>query len=401
MTGIFMLAAAYVLSQFYRTFLAVLTPSLAADIGATKADLSLASGSWFIAFALMQFIVGVSLDRFGPRRTVGTLLSFFGAGGAILFAVASEPWMIVVAMIMIGIGCSPVLMASFYIFAKVFPPARFAVLASWIVAIGMIGNVIGASPMAAAAEAYGWRSVMAGLGGITLVMAIVLFAVIRDPESDQEDAQAGNGFAGYVELMCISELWRVLPMIMVAYVAAAGIRGLWAGPYLTDVYGADALTIGSVTLYMALAMVAGSFVYGPLDTIFNTRKWVVFTGNVICGSALAWLAFNTLTSIFAVTVALVVIGLSGSTFAPLMAHGRSFFPQHLIGRGVTLMNFFGIGGVGLMQVVTGGVVTFSADPTAPEVAYSALFGFYALITAGALMVYMFSRDMKPGEKFAG
>lgn len=401
MTGLFMLAAAYVLSQFYRTFLAVLTPALAADIGATKADLSLASGSWFIAFALMQFIVGVSLDRFGPRRTVSMLLGVFAAGGAILFALASEPWMIVAAMIMIGIGCSPVLMASFYIFAKVYPPARFAVLASWIVAIGMIGNVLGTSPMAAVAETYGWRSVMVGFGAFTLTMAMILFVTIRDPETGEEDGQADTGFAGYAELMRIPALWLVLPMVAVVYVAAAGIRGLWAGPYLTDVYGADALTIGSVTLYMALAMVAGSFIYGPLDTIFGTRKWVVAIGNIICGLACAWLAFNTLTTIFAVSVAFVVIGVAGSAFGPLMAHGRSFFPSQLTGRGVTLLNFFGIGGVGLMQVVTGGVVTYSTDPAVPEAAYSALFGFYAAIIAGALVIYLFSRDMKPGEKFAG
>lgn len=396
MVGIFMLALAYILSQFYRSFLAVLTPSLASEIGATKADLSLASGAWFIAFALMQFIVGVSLDRYGPKRTVTILLSVFGAGGAALFALASEPWMIVAAMVMIGVGCSPILMASLYIFAKVFPPKRFAVLASWIVAIGMLGNVIGASPLANAAEAFGWRNVMMSLGGFTLLTAILLFATIKDPDRADDAEQEGLGFSGYLELMRLSALWFLLPIILVNYVAAAGIRGLWAGPYLTDVFGADALTIGSVTLYMALAMVAGSFLYGPLDTIFQTRKWIVVVGNTICGAACLWLALNVSSSIITATVAFVIIGISGSSFAQLMAHGRSFFPQRLIGRGVTLLNFFGIGGVGLMQVVTGWIVTTNADPLAPSTSYSALFFFYAAILAMALSIYLFSRDMKPG-----
>jgi hypothetical protein len=42
MAGIAALAIAYVLSQFYRSFLAVLTPVLTAELGATKTDLSLA-----------------------------------------------------------------------------------------------------------------------------------------------------------------------------------------------------------------------------------------------------------------------------------------------------------------------------------------------------------------------
>ena len=395
MTGIAALAATYILSQFYRTFLAVLTPALATDVGATKADLSVASGAWFIAFALMQFIVGVCLDRFGPRRTVSLLLAVFGAGGAMLFAMATEPWMIVTAMVMIGIGCSPVLMASFFIFAKTFPPARFAVLASWIVAVGMIGNVMGSSPMANAAEAYGWRSVMTVLGLATLAAAIVLYFSIKDPKHEHHHDDGDAGFSGYLKLAGLRSLWLILPMMLVNYVAAAGIRGLWAGPYIADVYAADALQIGTVTFYMALAMVAGSFLYGPLDAIFGTRKWVVIIGNAVCVAVCAWLALNPQSSIIQVTIAFIIIGLSGSSFAVMMAHGRAFFPSHLTGRGVTLMNFFGIGGVGLMQVVTGRIVTASTDAAAPEAAYGNLFAFYALIVMGALLIYLFSQDKKP------
>ena len=98
MAGLAALALGYVLSQLYRSFLAVLTPALTAELGATKADLSLASGAWFIAFALMQFVVGVSLDRYGPRRTAATLLALGGGGGTFLFSVATAPWMITAAM---------------------------------------------------------------------------------------------------------------------------------------------------------------------------------------------------------------------------------------------------------------------------------------------------------------
>lgn len=395
MTGIVVLAATYILSQFYRTFLAVLTPALQSDIGATKTDLSVASGAWFIAFALMQFVVGVCLDRFGPRRTASVILALFGAGGALLFALAGAPWMITAAMAMIGIGCSPVLMASYYIIAKTFSPARFAVIASWIIAIGMIGNVIGSSPMANAAEAFGWRAVMLALAGATLLAAIIVYAAISDPPSDNGHQTADSGFSGYVQLMKLPALWPLLPMMTVCYVAAAGIRGLWAGPYVADVFNADALTIGTVTFYMALAMVAGSFAYGPLDTLFGTRKWVIVGGNVVCVAACVWLALDSQGSILTATIALVAIGFAGSSFPVVMAHGRAFIPSHMTGRGVTLINFFGIGGVGLMQVVTGGVVAVSTDAAAPQTAYGALFGFYALVIAMALAVYLFSRDAKP------
>lgn len=396
MAGLAALAAAYMLSQFYRSFLAVLTPALIDELGATKADLSLASGAWFITFALAQFGVGVSLDRFGPRRTAAILLAIGGGGGAFLFAAATTPLAVIVAMGLIGIGCSPVLMASVFIFARAYDPARLAILTSWLVAFGSLGNVIGASPLALAAEAYGWRGVIGGLGILTVLISVAIWLLVRDPVRPA-DEPASSGLRGYVELMKIPVLWAIIPLTALNYAPAIGIRGLWAGPYLADVYGADALEIGRVTLFMALAMVAGGFAYGPLDQVFRTRKWVALPGNVLSVMVLAWLALYPLTTTGIVSVAFVVAGLAGASYGLLMAHARAFLPPHLTGRGVTLMNFFSIGGVGAMQFMTGGVVTAAAVPGEPAAAYQALFAFYAVMLGLAVLVYLFCKDAPPAS----
>ncbi|MDH4984866.1 MFS transporter [Aminobacter anthyllidis] len=395
MAGIATLAIAYVLSQFYRSFMAVLTPALTAELGATKAQLSFASGAFFITFALAQFAIGVSLDRFGPRRTASTLLLLGGGGGAFVFASATAPWMVTVAMAMIGIGCAPVLMSSLFIFARTFSIARFSVLASWMVAFGTAGNVIGAAPLAQAAEAFGWRPVMAGLGVITIAAALAVLVVVRDPKSP-EGMESGNaGFGGYLELLRMRVLWPIIPLTAINYAPTTGIRGLWSGPYLADVYGADALLIGQVTFFMAFAMVAGAFVYGPLDTMFRTRKWVAVVGNTIGLAAILYLALNVVSDITTVTIVFVIIGVTGGSYGLLMAHARAFLPPHLIGRGVTLMNFFAIGGVGLMQFATGAVVTANVVPGDPTAAYSALFWFYVLMLGVAIVIYLWARDAKP------
>lgn len=395
MAGIATLAIAYVLSQFYRSFMAVLTPALTAELGATKAQLSFASGAFFITFALAQFAIGVSLDRFGPRRTASTLLLLGGGGGAFVFASATAPWMVIAAMAMIGIGCAPVLMSSLFIFARTFSIARFSVLASWMVAFGTAGNVIGAAPLAQAAEAFGWRPVMAGLGVITIAAALAVLVVVRDPKSPEGMENGNSGFGGYLELLRMRVLWPIIPLTAINYAPTTGIRGLWSGPYLVDVYGADALLIGQVTFFMALAMVAGAFVYGPLDTMFRTRKWVAVVGNTIGLAAILYLALNVVSDITTVTVIFVIIGVSGGSYGLLMAHARAFLPPHLIGRGVTLMNFFAIGGVGLMQFATGAVVTANVVPGQPTAAYSALFWFYVLTLGAAIIVYLWARDAKP------
>lgn len=394
MAGIAALAVGYVLSQFYRSFLAVLTPVLTGELGMTKAELSAASGAWFMTFALAQFAIGVSLDRYGPRGTAAALLAAGGAGGVFLFAVATTPWMVIAAMALIGVGCAPVLMASLVIFARRYPPARFAMLASWFVAFGTAGNVIGAAPLANTVQAFGWRPVMLGLGVFTLLVAALIAALVRDPDRDTTLA-GDSGLAGYLDLFRLRVLWPIIPLTAINYAPTTGIRGLWAGPYLADVYGADALLIGRVTLFMALAMVAGAFVYGPLDTIFRTRKWVAVVGNAVGFAALAVLSTYPAPGIAAVTLLFVVIGLSGSSYGLLMAHARAFIPAHLTGRGVTLMNFFTIAGAGVMQFATGAVVTANAAPDRPDAAYAALFAFYLAMLGLALLVYLCARDAKP------
>jgi len=168
MFGILALVLAYVLSQFFRSFMAVLTPALSVDLGMSNNLLSQALGAWFILFAVFQFVVGPLLDRIGPRLTSAGLLAVGAGGGSALFAMATSPWMIVVAMGLIGIGCAPILMAAMVIFRQSFAPARFAVLSSTFIAVGSAGNLLGTSPVAWASELLGWRGMMWVLCGLTI-----------------------------------------------------------------------------------------------------------------------------------------------------------------------------------------------------------------------------------------
>lgn len=391
MPGIIALAIAYVLSQFYRSFLSVLTPQLIGELGADTADLSLASGVWFMAFGLMQFVVGVGLDRFGPRRTAGWILGLAGTGGALVFATAQSPTAIVVAMCLFGVGCSPVLMASLFIFAQRFDSRLFAIMTSWLVAFGNLGNVVGASPLAQAVDTFGWRYVMGGLGLITLVTALAIGLCVRDPKVD---APSGAGLGGYLELLTSRNLGIILIMSLMCYAPVAGIRGLWTGPYLTDLFDADGLLIGKVTLWMAIAMIVGSIVYGPLDKLFNTRKWVVFGGNAIVLVILVFLSIQPVPGLIAVTTLFIVLGLCGTSYGVVMAHGRAFLPPHLVGRGVTLINACAIFGVSLMQFASGYIVGAQHDPSSPQ-SYQVLFGTYAAVLLAALLIYSRSKDAPP------
>jgi len=320
------LAIAYVLSQFYRSFLAVLTPQLSSELGADKNDLSLASGVWFMSFALMQFVVGIGLDRYGPRRTGALIFGFGTTSGALLFATAQSAGAIVLAMLLIGIGCSPVLMASLFIFAQRFKAGTFAVMTSSLVAFGNTGNVIGASPLATAVDAFGWREVMFALGLASMLISLAIFVLVEDPQTKASDT---DGISGYLTLLKLPALWTIMGMTLLCYAPVASIRGLWAGPYLHDLYQANC----------------------------------------------------------------------GTSYGVLMAHGRAFLPSHLVGRGVTLLNFCSIFGAGLVQFASGRAISSRADPSSAQ-SYQVLFSVYAVLLLITLAGYLFSKDAPPGQENA-
>lgn len=384
--GLVMLCLAYVLSQFFRAFLAVLTTALGSDLGARAEDLAAASGFWFLAFAAMQLPVGWALDRIGPRRTASVLLLLGGGGGSALFAMAGSPDHLGVAMLLIGIGCSPVLMASYYIFARQFPVAQFATLAAVMLGVGSIGNLVASYPMALTVELIGWRPALWSLSGLSVAVALGIWAAVKDPPPLEGEIKGS-----VLQLLRMPVIWAILPLMFVNYAPSGAIRGLWIGPYLSDVYGLNNVQIGQATLVMGLAMILGTFLYGPLDRILQTRKWVVFTGNLVASIILGILTLWTDLWVVAAIGLMAVLGIFGASFPVVIAHGRSFFPPHLVGRGVTLMNLFGIGGVGLMQFASGRLHASMSEvsATAP---YTAIFGFFGLALFLGTAIYAFSRD---------
>ena len=386
--GIAFLVLGYVLSQFYRAFLAVLSPVLGRDLGAGADDLALSSGLWFLAFALMQLPVGWALDTLGPRRTSAWLLGAAGGGGALVFALAQTPLHVHIAMVLIGAGCSPVLMAAYYIFGRVYSAGAFATLAGVTIGIGTLGNILGAWPLAWAAETLGWRETVLGLAAVTLASGVALAWLVQDPPQLEDD---GKGRGSLLDVLRIPGIWLILPLLFVNYAPAAGLRGLWVGPYYADVYGAGSIAIGHVTLLMAFAMVLGAFAYGPLDRIFGTRKGVALAGNLGCVACLMALWAAPTSGFWTAALLLSAVGLLGLSFPLLMAHGRSFFPPRVLGRGVTLLNLFSIGGVGVLQMVSARVHA-AAPASPPEAPYAALFLFFGLTLLAGCAVYVFARD---------
>jgi len=395
------LCAVFILSQFYRSAIAVIAPALRREMDLSAEALGLLTGAFFISVAVMQIPIGVLLDRFGPRRTVPSMLSLTVVG-AVLFAVSHGAAGLVVGQILIGAGCAGVFMGGLVTFSRWFPPDRFATVSSLTLAAGGLGTLLSATPFAAFAQALGWRGAYLGMAAITVALGALMFALVRDAPPDHpyhrrtpetlRDAARGVG-----QVLKHPPIYGLLAIAFVGYATSISIRGLWGGPYLADIHGLGAIELGNVLLAMSLATIAGTTVYGPLDRVFNTRKRLVMAGSAIAILCLGILALTPGAALWQVTMLFCGVASGVAFFVHVLAHGRAFFPDHLVGRVMTTINFANFAGVGLIQLATGLLVgAFPAeDGRAPEAAYRLVFAFLAAVTLAAVLVYSRTRDAPP------
>jgi MFS family permease len=390
--GLVWLIAGYSLSQFYRACLAVFAPVLKAEIGLEADQVSTALGIWFLVFAAMQIPVGWLLDHRSPRKIASIMLSIGGGGGALIFAMAQGPWGIYAAMALIGFGCSPVLMLAFYIFARSAPSDRFGTLAGLVVGLGSLGNLAASVPLSWAMSLIGWRGTCLVLAGATVIISLALSRFVQDPPAiDHSNVESRGGLR---ELVKIWPLYPILAMAAVAYAPAGGLRGSWAGGYLSDVYGLTSEGIGRVTFFMALSMIAGALAFGPMDRIIRSRKRIVLSGTLIALGCLVWLRLGAGSqSVWQISILLVGIGFFGSAYGQIMNHGRTLVPAHLTGRGVTLINLFSIGGVGVFQIVSAGVFASTVEKGADSlIGYKAVFGLFIISLTIGCLIYLTSKE---------
>jgi predicted MFS family arabinose efflux permease len=277
-------------------------------------------------------------------------------------------------------------MASYYIFARQYPPARFATLAALMLGVGSAGNLVASYPTALAVDLFGWRGTLAGLAEVSVAVAAGIFLTVSDP-----DKPDGEHKGSVLDLLKMPVIWAIFPLMLVAYAPSGALRGLWIGPYLSDLYGLSTQQVGLATLVMGAAMIAGTFAYGPLDRMLGTRKWVILGGNLLGCAALGGLILAAGAPVWLPVAMMAAVGFFGASFPVIMAHGRAFVPPHLAGRGVTLLNLFGIGGVGIMQFATGRIHAgmAGADPSLP---YTGIFGFFLVCLAAGCAIYLLSRD---------
>ena len=384
---------AYTLSQFFRSFLAVIAPELTLELQLTPGELGLMSATWFAAFAVAQFPVGWALDRFGPRRTV-SIGMLAAVVGALVCARAEGLSGGILAMGLIGLGCAPIYMGALFLFGRVFAADRFALLASWMLAFGSGGSLLATTPLALVADRVGWRAAFVGIAAVTAVSSALIALLIKDPPRAVKPVAGRSGLDEFRDLLSIRALWPLLPLIAVSYAVVIAERGVWVGTYLAEVYGLAPVPRGNAVFLIAAATIVGTFVIGWVDRYVARKTLVAIGSGVACALFVVLWIWPTMPLAMAVG-AVALVGAFGATYAVLMAHGRTFLPDHLLGRGITFMNFTFMTGTALVQLISGRVVDAlkSAGHGSADVFATLHLGF-GIVLLLATLVYLTARTSR-------
>lgn len=393
------LAAIYAISQFLRNSIGVIANDLARELSLSATQTGLLSSAFFFAFAAVQIPVGIAIDRYGPKNTM-LVTAALTVVSTILFALAPSASALIAARALMGLGCSTFLMAPLVIFARRFAPVRFAGFASLHMSLANIGTLSATAPLALSAAHLGWRETFLCVAALTAVIGVSLvWAVPKDEPRSQGRENLADAFRGVSRALKVRSFWPVFFVHLTTYGCFASVIGLWGGPWLRDVHGADLETRGSILLVGAGCQIAGLLAWGRLDRMWGSYKQLV----LLAGSATVLLLIGLVVLPLGLASATAWFGLFGFcvAYTPiLMAHGKSLFPPEIMGRGITLMNIGTMGGAFLSQSVTGLLIDLAGRNEQSVYAagnYRLVFGALAGWLLLSLIVYTRAIDLHPSR----
>ncbi|HRR67384.1 MAG TPA: MFS transporter, partial [Methanomassiliicoccales archaeon] len=167
------LALAYFFVYFHRVSVAVVSSDIKAQFGVGASSIALLSSAYFYTYTIMQLPSGLLTDSWGIKKTAG-VFTFILAIGAVLCGVATSFEMILLGRLLIGLGAAMVYIPVMKVLALWFRKYEFASVNGILLAVGSIGSLSAATPLALMSDALGWQEVFLLLGMVSVVTAILI-----------------------------------------------------------------------------------------------------------------------------------------------------------------------------------------------------------------------------------
>jgi sugar phosphate permease len=359
------LAFSYILVYFHRLCPAVVAVDMMRDLHAGGALLGLLGSAYFYPYALMQLPAGLLSDSWGPRRAI-TLFFTVAFAGSLLLGLAPSLFWAIVGRTLVGLGVSMLFVPTMKVLAEWFRVREFATMTAILMAMGGIGSLAAATPLALLSNWLGWRLSFVAVGALTLLLATLVWLFVRDrpadlswpsPSEPSGPAPSPIGLVdGMKKVLTYPRFWPLAIWFFFDCAVFFSFGGLWGGPYLMQVYGLSKAEAGQILSMIAIGMIVGSPLLSFLsDRIFQGRKSVLVLSSSVVLCLTALLAFYTdglpLAGLYLISLglgifssAVVVIGFTTT---------KELFPVQMAGTSTGLVNLFPFAGGAVFQPLLG------------------------------------------------
>ena len=379
------LAAAFAMSQAFRTVAAILATPLQAEFHLSPQQLGTFAGSFHFAFGAMQLFVGIGIDLHGVRRTILTGFPLAVAGAA-LSAVAPSYGTLVLGQVLIGVGCAPAFLVCTVFIARHFAAERFAAISGAVLSIGGIGLLATGTPLAWLVGATSWRMGFWVLAGCSVAAWLLIAWKVHEPRSiplvpEPPRESLGRAALTFAALFRLPYTPGIVALSFVCYASFITLRGLWLGPMLIERHGYTLVQSGNVALAVSAVSLISPALFGRFDPGDGARPRWLIAWTLLTAAMFALLA---LVHNAAVDVAMTLaVGVLSGYMILQYAEVRIAYPAHMVGRALALFTMSMFLGVAVMQWFTG-LVASMAKAQGADIYGAVLLTVAALLAAGAL-----------------
>jgi sugar phosphate permease len=359
------LAVSYILVYFHRLCPAVVAIDMMADLEAGGALLGLLGSAYFYPYAIMQLPAGLLSDSWGPRRTI-TLFFSVAFAGSLLLGLAPSLFWAIVGRTLVGLGVSMLFVPTMKVLAEWFRVREFATMTGILMAMGGIGSLSAATPLALLSTRIGWRFSFVAVGVMTLLLAIIVWLFVRDRPADlgwpspgepsESSAPSVGLLEGMKRVLTYPRFWPIAVWFFFDCAVFFSFGGLWGGPYLIHVYGLTKAEAGQILSMLAIGMIVGSPILSLFSNrIFQGRKPVLVLSSSILLCLTGLLAFYTETlSLAGLYLLCLGLGIFSSAIVVIgFTTTKELFPVQIAGTSTGLVNLFPFAGGAVFQPLLG------------------------------------------------
>jgi predicted MFS family arabinose efflux permease len=153
-------------------------PRIAADVGVDVKTAALLSTAFTFPYAIMQPALGTMADFFGKTRLMNLSLALVVIT-TLICAFATSFSVLVTMRIIAGMLAGGIFPVGVAIVGDLVPVQQRQIAIGRLLAVGLTGNLIGATISGVIGDLLGWRGVFLSIGGFGLVSAVIAFFAFR------------------------------------------------------------------------------------------------------------------------------------------------------------------------------------------------------------------------------